>query len=93
MALRQNQGLMPNRRKYTLSISGLYGLLSVSCILLSFIYWKYKMWIFAIVNLPIAILVYLGISSIVKAFSLPFCERYEKIWEELKKGDSGPQGS
>lgn len=93
MALRQIQGLMPHQRKYTLSISGLYGLLSISCILLSFIYWKYEMWIFAIVTLPITMLVYLGISSLVKAFSLPFCEKYEKIWEKLKKGDSEPQGS
>lgn len=81
----RTQGLAPHRRKYTLSVSGLYGMLSISCVLLAFMYWEHGFWIFVAVAIPIAALVYLGISSLVRAFSTKFCERYEKSWEKLKE--------
>lgn len=81
-SLRKNK-LLPSRRKYTLSISGLYGLLSVVCILLAFQYWENDKWIFVAVISPIILLVSLGVSLLIRAFSLEHCEAYINAWKKL----------
>lgn len=80
----RTRGLLPSRRKYTLSLSGLYGLLSLVCILLAFQYWQgNKCWFFAIVTV-ILLLVAWGILLLVRAFSLQLCEDYIHSWRKLK---------
>ncbi len=86
---------LPSKRKYALSISGLYGLLGFICILLSFIFWKdyksisnvsfssYKDLI--IITIPIIVLFLLSISLIVRAFSLNLCREYDNEWGKIKK--------
>lgn len=87
------KSLLPHRRKYTLSLSGIYGLLSISCIVLAVIYWEHDFWILVAVTAPIVALVYLGISSLIRAFSIEFCKTYEKKWEKLRQSYSHTHGS
>ena len=75
--------LLPSRRKYTLSISGLYGLLSIVCLLLAFQYWNDEIWIYFVVVSPIVVLVSMGVSLLIRAFSLEHCEAYINAWKKL----------
>ena len=82
--LLRKQNLLPSRRKYTLSISGLYGLLSFVCVLLSLQYWSYDWWFFAAVVIPILFFIAAGVFSLVRAFSLENCEAYMNAWQNLR---------
>ncbi len=80
----RQKGLLPHRRKYTLSISGLYGALSVGCIMLAGFYWNIDWWIYGIAAGLIAFLVFFGVLSLRRAFSLQFCQQYIDAWTKLK---------
>lgn len=92
--LLRRQNLLPSRRKYTLSLSGLYGLLSLVCVLLSLQYWSYDWWLFAAVVIPISFFMATGVLSLVRAFSLENCEAYINAWQNLRHEttDSGSTG-
>ena len=81
--LLRKKGLLPSQRKYTLSLSGLYGLLSVVCILLALLYWNSDRWLFVLVVSPIILLVAIGVRFLVKAFSLDLCEAYINAWKRI----------
>ncbi|MFC1943639.1 hypothetical protein ACFLWO_03565 [Chloroflexota bacterium] len=83
LKIRQD-GLLPHKRKYTFSVSGLYGALSTGCIMLAGFYWNIDWWIYGIAVALIALLVYFGIFSLRHAFSLQFCEQYVDAWTKLK---------
>ncbi len=83
LELRQKD-LLPSKRKYALSLSGLYSLISIVCILLSFKYWPYDIGRFAAVVAPIAVLMSMGLRLLVRAFSLTLCEAYVSAWEKLR---------
>ncbi|MEE9162025.1 MAG: hypothetical protein V3U35_03550 [Candidatus Neomarinimicrobiota bacterium] len=85
----RRDGLLPSRRKYTPSLSGLYGLISVVCILLARQYWIEPWWWFLIAVIPIALLVGLGVRSLLRAFAMDFIEEYVNAWENLKSSESG----
>lgn len=79
----RKRGLLPSRRKYALSLSGLYGLLSVVCVLLALQYWGADIWIFVLVISPIILFVALGVKLIVRAFSLDLSEAYINAWKKI----------
>jgi len=86
LEIRKRQ-FLPAKRKYTLSISGLYGFISLICILLALRFWaedEYK-W-FVAITVPILLLVALGIRNMLRAFSPEFCESYLASWKRLKSG-------
>ena len=78
----RDQRLLPYKRKYTLSISGLYGLLSLTCLALAFFYWPYSYWYYGATGLVILILVVFGILSVVNAFSMETCKDYDEAWQQ-----------
>ena len=88
LKLRENR-LMPSKRKYTLSLSGLYGLLSVTCLLLAYQYWEHGTGSFLLTAVPIALLVMAGVRLIVRAFSIGLARSYVQSWIAL--GDLGGQ--
>ena len=81
----RRKGLIPNKRKYTLAVSHLYGGLSVICIMLTYLYWDVNWLLFGIVVLPIVILVMFGVHFLVYAFSIEFSEKYVDAWGKLKR--------
>ena len=87
LQIRQKK-LLPADRKYTLSLSGLYILVSAMCILLAFRYCQTpRYWLVTIV-IPIIVLLTLGIKQIIRAFSLLLYEQYIESWQKLKKNNS-----
>lgn len=79
----REQGLLPLKRKFALSLSGLYGLISVVCVLLTIQYWQFnKGWLIA-VAMPILILVATGARMLVRSFSVELCKEYVEAWERL----------
>ncbi|MFC1915318.1 hypothetical protein ACFLW4_01285 [Chloroflexota bacterium] len=76
--------LLPRVRKYTFSISGLYGALAIACIILTFLYWNMEWWIFAVIVAPLIFLTFFGVFYLRRAFSFDFCKRYVEQWIELK---------
>jgi fatty acid desaturase len=81
----RQKGLLPHRRKYTFSLSGLYGALSAGCIMLAGFYWNMDWWMYGIAVGLIALLVLFGILSLNRAFSLKFCKQYVEAWTKLKQ--------
>jgi hypothetical protein len=79
----RDKDLIPSKRKYTLSLSGLYGLLGIVCLLLSFQYWKYDKCTFFYITGPIILLHIRGVTLIVRAFSLKLCKAYIEAWQNL----------
>ncbi|MHC4669901.1 MAG: hypothetical protein ACYTFD_16040 [Planctomycetota bacterium] len=84
---------LPSKRKYTLSLSGLYGFVSIVCVLLCFHYWAYSRFAFLLVVVPVALLVVWGVRVIVRAFSLELAREYIAAWEELATDESHPTES
>lgn len=80
----RKQGLLPSPRKYTFSLSSLYGMVSAVCLALAFFHWQQQLikW-FYVAAVPIAILLILGIATLVRAFSLSLCEAYVSAWRKL----------
>ena len=89
LALRRDS-LMPTKRKYTLSLSGLYGLLSLMCLLLALQYWSESAWSFLITVTPIVVLVTHGVNLIVQSFSLQLVDAYMTSWRILKSRETEP---
>ena len=84
----RKQSLLPSKRKYTLSLTGLYGLTSMICVLLAYQYWTYSVkWFFATIA-PVGLLIALGIRSVTQAFSLELVESYISSWEALEDAQS-----
>ncbi len=83
LRLRQNR-LLPTMRMYAPSLSGLYGLISAVCLCLAYVYWCDKLRWFIAVAVIIAVLVFLGIRMLIRAFSLELCETYIRAWEKLE---------
>ncbi len=84
----RKQRLLPSKRKYTFSLTGLYGLISMLCVVLAYQYWTYSVeWFFAAI-VPIGLLIALGIRSVTQAFSLELVESYINSWEALKDTQS-----
>lgn len=83
LQLRKSE-LLPSKRKYTLSLSGLYGLVSVVCILLAYQYWQVQKCWFVVIVTPIMVLVAWGVWMLVRSFSLKLCEDYIHAWQQLK---------
>ena len=79
----RDKNLIPSKRKYTLSLSGLYGLLGIVCLLLSFRYWEYDKCIFFYISSPIVLLHIRGVTMIIRAFSLKLCKAYIEAWQKL----------
>lgn len=77
-------GTLPRRRKYTLSVSGLFGTLSVSCVFLAALYCDMaSLWKLGLTIVPLAILVALGVYNLVGAFSPTIAEEYDAMWSKL----------
>jgi uncharacterized protein YqhQ len=85
--IRRNS-LLPHARKYTLSISGLYGALAVACISLAFAYWNMTLWVFLLIVAPLIVLTLLGVLYLRRAFSFKFCQHYVDRWTMLKNEES-----
>jgi hypothetical protein len=83
LSLRKNA--MPNKRKYIFSIAGLYGLLSIVCLVLALKYWYQNLfpWFFIIVT-PILIIDIIGIISFFRSFSLKLCDEYVSAWKKFR---------
>lgn len=80
----RKRGLLPSKRKYTFSLTGLYGLISMLCIALAYKYWTSTDLWFVASMLPIVTLLALGIRSVTQALSLELIESYISSWEALK---------
>lgn len=80
----RQKGLLPHKRKYTFSLSGLYGALSVGCIMLAGFFWPMDWWMYGTAVVLIALLVLFGILSLSRAFSLQFCKQYVEAWTKVK---------
>lgn len=89
LSLREGR-LLPTRRKYTLSLSGLYGLLSAACLLLAFRYWEYDLRWYVATVLPIVVGVGAGVRAVAAAFALTHVKAYIAAWRRLKE-QSGRQ--
>lgn len=76
--------LLPHARKYTFSISGLYGALALACIILAVFYWSTAWWILVVIAAPLIFLTLLGVLYLRRAFSFYFCNKYVEAWSELK---------
>ncbi len=77
-------GLIPTKRKYTLSLSGLYGLLSFVCLLLALQYWPYSLYWYMAAALGIAVVVAWAILLLLRAFSLEMVDAYIDAWERIR---------
>ena len=84
LKIRQS-GLLPRKRRYTFSISGLYGTLSAGCITLAGFYWNIDWWMYGIAASLIALLVSFAILSLYRTFTLQFYEQYVEVWTKLKR--------
>lgn len=84
----RQKGLLPHKRKYTFSLSGLYGALSVGCIMLAGFYWHIDWWMYGTAVGLIALLVSLGILSLYRAFSVQFCKQYVDAWTKVKHSET-----
>lgn len=80
----RKRGLLPSKRKYTFSLTGLYGLISMLCIALAYQYWMFSVQWFFVSIVPIVALLALGIQAVTQAFSLDLIESYISSWEALK---------
>jgi NhaP-type Na+/H+ or K+/H+ antiporter len=85
LAIRQIPNLLPSKRKYTLSVSGLYGMVSAVCLLLALAHWDHAAWSYLLVASPIVVLVVQGVSLIIHAFSLNLVEEYVTSWRGLRE--------
>ncbi len=85
LAIRQTPNLLPSKRKYTLSLSGLYGLVSAVCLLLALAHWDHGAWPYLLVASAIVVLLVEGISLIIHAFSLALIEDYVDSWRRLRE--------
>jgi len=83
----RRRNLLPHRRKYTFSLSGLYIALSVVCIMLAGFYWDTEWWIFGATVAPIIFIVSLGVFYLRRAFSFPFCKQYIDAWIKMKQDE------
>ena len=84
LALRE-RGLLPTRRKYTFSLSGLYGLLSAVCLLLALRYWEFCVGWYLAVAVPIVVAVIAGVAAVLAAFSLTRVNAHIAAWRQLKE--------
>jgi hypothetical protein len=80
-------GLLPRRRKYTLALSGLYGLLGLVCLYLAHRYWPYSLKWYVITATPIGILYAWGISTLATAFSLRLVQVHVEAWQRLRSSE------
>ena len=85
----RQSGRLPTRRKYTLSLSGLYGLASLVCVLLFWQYWSGSATHFLVIVLPITVAVAMGIATLLRAFSLELGHEYVEAWEAVAESDEG----
>lgn len=84
LALREKD-LLPAKRKYTLAVSSLYGLLGAACLILAFYYRQFSIeWYLAIAT-PIILAVIAGVMAVVSSFSLSRVHAYIAAWEQLKE--------
>ncbi len=74
---------IPHRRKFILSVSGLYGTLGVVCVLLAAEGWKHELHFVAVVA-PLAALLVWPIVLVRRAFSMAFRDAYAAAWTELE---------
>ena len=81
----REKDLIPHKRKYTVSLAGLYGALNISCLILALIYWSHPIWTYFAVIIPLGILILVGIRSLVNAFSPDFRQKYDESWKKLKE--------
>jgi len=79
--------LLPHVRKYTFSISGLYGALSIVCIILAGFYWGMEWWIFAVIVAPLIFITSLGVFYLRRAFTFQFRKQYINAWVKLKNDE------
>ncbi len=89
---------LPCKRKYSFSISGLYGLLGFTCFLLSILYWDgdtaslrgfFSSYLkIGLIILPLIALLIISIRLIIRAFSLSLSNDYDKAWNKVKNKDS-----
>jgi hypothetical protein len=80
----RKQKLLPHYRKYTLSLTGLYGSLGLACLILAYVYWNATIRTYLFTVIPIMVLLVLSIITLHKAFSTDFCKKYSEKWQELK---------
>lgn len=81
----REKNLISHKRKYTVSLAGLYGALSISCLILALIYWSHPIWTYFAAIIPLGILILVGIRSLVNAFSPDFRQKYNESWKKLKE--------
>ncbi len=80
----RQKGLLPHKRKYTFSLSGLYGAISAGCIVLAGFYWNMDWWMYGVAVGLVTLLVFFGVLSLNRAFTMQFCEQYVDAWTKLK---------
>ncbi|MGZ8942011.1 MAG: hypothetical protein ACXW00_04485 [Methylobacter sp.] len=81
--------LLPTKRKYIPAVSGLYGILSLTCFIMAGIYWDwappyFSQGYFAFWTLLSAIPLIIAIKTIHRAFSMDFREAVARGWQELR---------
>lgn len=83
LALRERH-LLPTRRKYTFSLTGLYGLLSAVCFILALRYWTLSYWWYLLAVATIVPAIIAGVVAVVETFSLARANEYIAAWSRLK---------
>ena len=84
----RQKNMLPHIRKYTFSLSGLYGTISIGCVILAVLYWDMEWWIFGAIIAPLTIMVSFGVFYLRRAFTFKFCRSYMDAWTKLKQHEN-----
>ncbi len=76
--------LIPHKLMYTGSLAGLYGTLSIICLMLALNNWTHSHCIFFVLFFTLGIPIVFGIISLHKSVSTKFIIQYNDLWNKLK---------
>lgn len=86
----RKRGLLPAQRMYTLSLSGLYGLLSIVCLLLALRWWEFSICLYLAAAIPIVLTVGAGVVALRATFSITRVDAHIAAWQTLRDEGQNP---
>jgi hypothetical protein len=79
----RKHGLLPQYQKYVPGVTGLYGALSIICLVLSFVTWNHAAWIYTTAAVGTMGPLVIAVFYIKRAFSMTYRESVADAWKQL----------